>query len=84
MPHLPDGYAASLVYDADFVTPCAILIGNEGAGLSEKALSLADERVQIPSSVESLNAGVAGSILMYEEMRQRVLRLWAHKKGLRP
>jgi RNA methyltransferase, TrmH family len=84
VPYSPDGYAASLVYDADFVQPCAILIGNEGAGLSEKALSLADERVQIPGSVESLNAGVAGSILMYEEMRQRVLRLWAHKQGLRP
>jgi TrmH family RNA methyltransferase len=80
-----EGYAASLSYDTDFLQPCAILIGNEGAGLSEKALSLADEQVNIPGGgSESLNAAVAGSILMYESMRQLTLRFWAHKQGLRP
>lgn len=82
----PEGerYAASLSYDTDFVEPCAILIGNEGAGLSQEARRLADEQVLIPCSVESLNAAVAGSVLMYEVMRQRTLRAWARTQGLRP
>jgi TrmH family RNA methyltransferase len=49
----------------------AILIGNEGAGLSADALALAHHRVRIPCDVESLNAAVAGSTLLYEAMRQR-------------
>lgn len=78
------GYAASLSYDTDFVERCAIMIGNEGAGLSVEARSLADEQVLIPCSVESLNAAVAGSVLMYEAMRQMPLRRWAQQRGLRP
>ena len=78
-----DGYPASLSYDTDFLEPCAILIGNEAAGLSQEARRLADEQVQIPCSVESLNAAVAGSVLMYEVMRQRILRQWARQQGLR-
>ena len=78
-----DGYAASLCYDTDFMDPCAILIGNEGSGLSAEARSLADEQVLIPCGVESLNAAVAGSVLMYEVMRQRPLRAWARQQGLR-
>jgi TrmH family RNA methyltransferase len=79
-----DGYAASHSYDTDFVEPCAIMIGNEGAGLSAAARSLADEQVSIPHNYESLNAAVAGSILMYEVTRQITLRLWARRQGLRP
>lgn len=47
--------------------PFALMIGNEGAGLSAQALSLADGRVGIPMQcgVESLNAAVAASVLMY-------------------
>jgi TrmH family RNA methyltransferase len=76
-------YAASSSFDTDFVQPWAIMIGNEGAGLSLDARQLADEQVLIPCSVESLNAAVAGSILMYEAMRQIPLRAWAKKQGLR-
>ncbi len=54
-----------------FAPPAAILIGNEGAGLSSQALGLAHHRVCIPCAVESLNAAVAGSTLLYEAMRQR-------------
>lgn len=78
-----EGSAASLSYDTDFRFPWAILIGNEGSGLSEQARALADEQVQIPCSVESLNAAVAGSILLYEAMRQLPLRVWAQRQGLR-
>jgi TrmH family RNA methyltransferase len=51
----------------------AILIGNEGAGLSDELLEMADVRVTIPcpGQVESLNAAVAGSLLLYEASRQR-------------
>ncbi|MDL2324668.1 RNA methyltransferase [Ruminococcaceae bacterium OttesenSCG-928-A16] len=47
--------------------PFALLIGNEGAGLSPVALSLADKRVYIPmqNGMESLNAAVAASVLMF-------------------
>lgn len=83
-PSEPPGYAASFSVDTDFVEPCAIMIGNEGAGLSVEARRLADEQVLIPCSMESLNAAVAGSVLMYEVMRQRTLRVWARQQGLRP
>ena len=54
--------------DADFTGDCAILIGNEGNGLTEAALSAATERVIIPmqGEIESLNASVAAALLMYE------------------
>ena len=61
---------------ADLTTSCALMIGNEGAGLSEEWLALADERIAIPTPgrIESLNAAVAGSLLLYEASRQRVSR----------
>jgi RNA methyltransferase, TrmH family len=53
--------------------PLAVLVGNEGAGLSRELTAKVDETVAIPhsSSVESLNAGVAASIVLYEAWRQR-------------
>lgn len=47
--------------------PFGLLVGNEGAGLSAEALALADERVYIPmhNGMESLNAAVAASVLMF-------------------
>ena len=47
---------------------CAIVIGNEGSGVSSEVSSLCDEKVYInmSSNCESLNAGVSASILMYE------------------
>ena len=49
------------------------LIGNEGNGLSEDIADCADEYIKIPmeGAVESLNAAVAASVLMYEAKRQR-------------
>lgn len=53
--------------------PVALLIGNEGAGISQELLSQADGRVRIPcvGPVESLNAAVAASILLYAAAQQR-------------
>jgi TrmH family RNA methyltransferase len=59
--------------EADFTGAAMIVIGNEGAGVPQEVLALADERITIPHSerVESLNAGIAASILLYEAARQR-------------
>jgi TrmH family RNA methyltransferase len=56
----------------DLSAPCALLVGNEGAGLSAEALRLADACVHIPCAIESLNVAVAGAVLMYEAMAQRM------------
>jgi TrmH family RNA methyltransferase len=53
--------------------PLAIFIGNEGAGLSRELTGQMDETLAIPQAapVESLNAGVAASIVLYEAARNR-------------
>lgn len=57
----------------DLTKPCALILGNEGGGIPQQLLSRADARVTIPTPgpVESLNAAIAGSILLYEAARQR-------------
>jgi TrmH family RNA methyltransferase len=59
--------------DADLTGACALMIGNEGAGLTQEWLDLANDRITIPmpGPVESLNAAIAGSLLLYEASRQR-------------
>ncbi len=61
------------LHEADFTGAAMIVVGNEGAGVPQEILSMADELVTIPHSprVESLNAGIAASILLYEAARQR-------------
>jgi TrmH family RNA methyltransferase len=58
---------------ARLTEPMAIFIGTEGAGLPKALMAQLDETVAIPHSprVESLNAGVAASIVLYEAARQR-------------
>jgi RNA methyltransferase, TrmH family len=58
---------------ADLKGAICLLIGNEGAGVPRPIMSEVDEVVAIPhsSKVESLNAAVAGSLMMYEAMKQR-------------
>ena len=53
--------------------PAAVFIGNEGAGLPPEVLKAADATISIPISgdVESLNAGVAASVILFEVARQR-------------
>lgn len=59
--------------EANISGPLAIFIGGEGAGLGRELMSQMDEVIEIPHSpkVESLNAGVAASIVLYEAARQR-------------
>jgi RNA methyltransferase, TrmH family len=63
-------------YDEDWSQPAAVFIGNEGAGLPREILSNMDGLITIPHSarVESLNAGIAASIVLYEAARQRQAR----------
>lgn len=58
--------------NADLARPCVFMIGNEGTGLSEAALTIAHERIHIPCITESLNAAAAATALLYESMRQRM------------
>lgn len=53
--------------------PAALVIGNEAHGVTEEAEQIMSESIYIPlaSGVESLNAAVAGSIIMFEVVRQR-------------
>lgn len=71
-------YAAHLKgtmqYDEpDYRKACAFMIGNEGNGLSDEIADLADTYIRIPmcGEVESLNAAISASLLMYEANRQR-------------
>jgi RNA methyltransferase, TrmH family len=57
----------------DLTRPTALILGNEGSGIPPEILRLATARITIPTPgpVESLNAAIAGSILLYEASRQR-------------
>lgn len=58
-------------YEADLSRDIALVIGNEGNGISDEVMALADIRVTLPmkGSIESLNAAVSAAILMYEAVR---------------
>lgn len=66
-------------WEIDWKIPAALLIGNEGSGIPADLVRTADGRVYIPQAgsaapigVESLNAAMAASVLLYEAMRQRI------------
>lgn len=59
------------IYDVDY-RKSAIVIGNEGNGVSKEILELADKRIKIPmpGKTESLNAAVATGIILYQAIRK--------------
>jgi TrmH family RNA methyltransferase len=59
--------------DVDFSGPSAVVIGNEALGLAEDVVAQCDEAITIEmaGSSESLNAGVAGSLIAFEALWQR-------------
>lgn len=71
--YLAELEAATPCWQVDFKTPLALIIGGEAQGASQAARQLADQQVCIPmpGRSESLNAAIAGSILMFEVVRQR-------------
>ena len=64
------------MYQADLTGPAAIVIGNEGDGMSQLVRRNCDMLVHIPmkGQISSLNASAAASILLYEAVRQRIGR----------
>lgn len=66
-------HGGSPVEEVDLTGPICIFIGSEGAGVPKDILQEAEQLIAIPHSprVESLNAGIAASILLYEAARQR-------------
>ncbi|MDR1558516.1 MAG: RNA methyltransferase [Clostridiales bacterium] len=65
----------TIPYNADLSRACCIMIGNEARGLSPELSAQADVLTKIPmiGKAESLNAAAAGSVLLYEAVRQRLL-----------
>jgi RNA methyltransferase, TrmH family len=76
-------HKGAAIAEVDLHGPVAFVVGSEGAGLSKNVLGQADEVVAIPHSakVESLNAGIAASILLYEAARQRGTAISPRRHG---
>lgn len=70
--HLAD-MAGKPCWETDLKQPLALIVGSEAEGASPEGRKLATHKISIPmhGNVESLNAGVAGSVLMFEVVRQR-------------
>ncbi|HTU49376.1 MAG TPA: RNA methyltransferase [Acidobacteriaceae bacterium] len=65
--------AGASISDSDLRGPIAFVIGNEGAGISDEVFNFCNGSIHVPcpGSVESLNAAIAASIVLYEASRQR-------------
>ena len=61
-------------YQVDFSGPCAVIIGNEGRGISKLTVQKCDKLIKIPmvGKINSLNASVAAGIIMYEVLKGRL------------
>ena len=68
-----DPSAEKLYTEIDYATPLALVIGNEGKGMRHLVKEKCDFLVKIPlyGKVQSLNASVAGALIMYEVVRKR-------------
>lgn len=68
-----DSTASGSIYRADLTVPFAVVLGNESWGLPEDRQGLLDNVLSIPmpGPVESLNVATAGSIFVFEALRQR-------------
>lgn len=63
------------IYDIDY-KKSAIIIGNEANGISQEVMEAADKKVKIPmlGKTESLNAAVATGVMLYEYVRQKLIK----------
>ena len=64
------------LFQSDMTGPIGLVVGSEGKGISQSMLDLADEKAAIPMAGEitSLNVSVASAVLMYEAVRQRIIK----------
>ncbi|XP_062106568.1 uncharacterized protein LOC133817933 [Humulus lupulus] len=74
------GMDAVSVYDMNWSSPTAIVVGNESKGISDEALALSDLHCSIPMNgmVDSFNVSVAAGILMHHAVCDRTSRLGCH------
>jgi RNA methyltransferase, TrmH family len=74
-------HRGTLLPEVNLSGATVVVIGNEGAGIARELMPFVDETIVIPQSskVESLNAGIAGSIILYEAARQRKLEPQRHR-----
>lgn len=68
--------AKDFSYNTDFKGACALIVGNEGRGISKLTKNKCDKLVKIPmvGRINSLNASVAGGIMMYEVLKSRITK----------
>ncbi|GAW91131.1 23S rRNA (guanosine(2251)-2'-O)-methyltransferase RlmB [Calderihabitans maritimus] len=68
-----DAKASQIYYEVDLKGPLVLVIGSEGKGISRLLKEKCDFHVRLPmvGHIDSLNAAVAASIVMYEAARQR-------------
>ena len=71
-----DAEAPKLAHETDLAGPIALVMGAEGSGLRQLTRETCDFLVRLPQqgSVESLNVSVASGMLLYEALRQRLVR----------
>ncbi len=83
---LAEAGSTHLYYEQDLTLPFALIIGNEAHGPSAHARILATLTMSIPlcNGVESLNAAMAGGILLYEALRQRQITSGRSFRGATP
>lgn len=76
----PKGALEVSIYDMDWSCPTAIVVGNEGRGISDEALQLSDLCCSIPMKgmVDSFNVSVAAGIIMHHAVCDRISRLGCH------
>ncbi|NMA43084.1 MAG: RNA methyltransferase [Oligosphaeraceae bacterium] len=69
-------HAERLYFDVDMTGPVAVVVGSEQYGLSQKLLQAADECLRLPmlGEADSLNVSTASALLLYECLRQRMMR----------
>ncbi len=72
---LADVAGKQTYFEIDWRPPSALIVGSEAHGASSHAQQLATGSIRIPmaGAVESLNAAVAGSVILFEAQRQRLL-----------
>jgi 23S rRNA (guanosine2251-2'-O)-methyltransferase len=63
-------------YEADFTGPVALVVGNEGEGMGRLVKDSCDYVVKLPmkGKIPSLNAAVSGAVVIYEALKQRILK----------
>jgi len=74
--YLAESWQGTPYSEVDLTKPFALIVGSEATGVSEAAEALKPQTVQIPmpGRMESLNAAIAGSILLFEAVRQRSVK----------